>query len=318
MPDGAISQELENLPIFRDYVAANVERWYRYINGPRGREAKNGDVRLVVGCDKATSWGMATLSNMTQHNQLKFKPLDAQSSSSGSCGYTWEHSGTADVKVGPDQKEINELRTRSEDEDDSPTGGNFLNQCLFVRTLNITLGDEDWELLNRGIGVGVSPSSIAEHGTGTPRSPTYQNPLSESNGTQMSSSTSGGFGTQRGAGNGSAVESTSLGMTANRLTISVPPTATVSQGFEQGPICLHSTLYQSRHPSRILNETLLKKVGYFLLISKSLIIEPFSIDSDCKDGDHSRRRLVFVYSRGMPLSTHTVLQFSFPTTYLRI
>jgi hypothetical protein len=140
MPDGAISQDLENLPIFREYVAANVERWYRYINGPRGREAQNGDVRLVVGCDKATSWGMATLSKMTQHSQLKFKPLDAHSSSSGSCGYTWEYSGAADVKAGPDQKEINEMR---EDLDDSSTGHKLLNQCLFVRTLNVTLNDEE-------------------------------------------------------------------------------------------------------------------------------------------------------------------------------
>ena len=230
MPDGAISQDLENLPRFREYVTANVERWYRFINGPRGREAKNGDVRLVIGCDKATSWGMATLSKMTQQSQLKFKPLDVQSSSSGSCGYTWEYSGAADVKAGPDQNEINELR---EDLDDSSTGGKFLNQCLFVRTLNVTLNDEDWEILNRGIGVGYSPNSIAEHETGTPsRSPTNQNPSSESNGTQMSSLTSGGFGTRRGAGGGSAMEFTSLGITANRLTVSVPPTATVSMAFE--------------------------------------------------------------------------------------
>src|SRR6267378_3949648 len=45
MPDGAISQDLENIPRFREYAAANVRRWYKYINGLRGREAKNGDVR---------------------------------------------------------------------------------------------------------------------------------------------------------------------------------------------------------------------------------------------------------------------------------
>jgi len=106
MPDGAISQDLENLPIFREYVAANIKRWYKYINGPRGREAKNGDVHLVVGCDKVTSWGMAAVSNAAQHGQLKFKPLKARSRS---CGYTWE-TGRIDVKVGPDQKEIDELR----------------------------------------------------------------------------------------------------------------------------------------------------------------------------------------------------------------
>ncbi|KAF8956508.1 hypothetical protein BDZ97DRAFT_1616431, partial [Flammula alnicola] len=56
MPEGAISQDLENIPRFRAYAAKHVDNWYRFVNGPRGREAKNGDVRLVVGCDKTTSW----------------------------------------------------------------------------------------------------------------------------------------------------------------------------------------------------------------------------------------------------------------------
>ena len=282
MPNGAISQDLENLPIFREYVAANVEKWYRYINGPRGREANNGDVRLVVGCDKATCWGMATLSNMTQHSQLKFKPLDAQSSSSGSCGYTWEYSGTADVKVGPDQKEIDELRR--EDPDESSTGDHYLNQCLFVRTLNVTLSDDDWENLNRGMGVSYSPNSTTVHGTGSPpRSPKNQNPPSSG-----TSSTIGGFGTH-GRGNSFAMELTSPGITANRLTISMPPTAIVSGVFDKRLICFNSTFYQSCHPSRILNETLLKKVRHPYSIRKSLIliVEYFSIDSNCKDGDYS-------------------------------
>ena len=215
MPDGAVSQDLENLPRFREYVVANVERWYRYINGPRGREAKNGDVRLVVGCDKATSWGIATLTGMTQHSQLKFKPLDAQSSSSRSCGYTWEYSGTAEARAGPDREEIDELRREDPDSDD--TQDKYLNQCLFVRTLNATLNDGDWESLNHEIGIGCVSNSSTEHGTGN-RDPS-----------QPTSSISGNFGTQRRA-DGSA---TSPGTTTTRLTISVPPTATVSRMFEK-------------------------------------------------------------------------------------
>jgi len=80
MPNGAISQDLENISIFREYLSANIDKWYRYVNGPRGREAKNGDIRLVVGCDKATSWGMAAVSDMSQPSKLKFKPLDGQAS----------------------------------------------------------------------------------------------------------------------------------------------------------------------------------------------------------------------------------------------
>ena len=227
MPEGAISQDLENLPIFRQYVAANVKKWYRYINGPRGREAKNGDVRLVVGCDKATSWGMAALSNVTQHGQLKFKPLDSQSSNSSTCGYTWEYSGMVDVKVGPDQKEIDELR---EDPNDPHTRDKYLNQCLFVRTLNVVLNDKDWENLNQEINVGYTPDSVGEHETGIPFC-LPDNRGTQSAGTRTASPVTGGYGTQRSAGDSSSMDFTSLGISLERLTISVPPTATVSGEF---------------------------------------------------------------------------------------
>ena len=217
-------------------MAANVKRWYKYINGPRGREAKNGDVRLVVGCDKATSWGMASLSNVAQHSQLKFKPLAAQSSSSSGSGYAaWEYSGVGNVKVGPDQKEIDELRR--EDPNDSHPGDKYLNQCLFVRTLNVTLNDGDWENLNQGIGIGCTPNSVAEDQTGMPfRSP--GNRGTPSDGTPTTSPAAGGYGTQRSAGDSSSMEFTALGISSNHLAISLPPTSTVSGEFERGVTCM--------------------------------------------------------------------------------
>jgi len=236
MPEGAISQDLENLPIFREYMAANVEKWYKYINGPRGREAKNGDVRLVVGCDKATSWGMAALSNVAQHGQLKFKPLDTQSSSSSGSGYTWEYSGVGNVKVGPDQKEIDELRR--EDPNDSHTRDKYLNQCLFVRTLNLTLNDGDWENLNQGIGIGYTPNSAAEDQAGMGPFHSPGNRGAPSDGTRMTSPAAGGYGTQRSAGDISSVEFTALGITSDRLAISLPLTSTVSGEFERGVISM--------------------------------------------------------------------------------
>ena len=162
MPEGAISQDLEDIPRFREYAAANVETWYRYINETLEYGARNGDVRLVVGCDKATSWGLATLPNTSQHRQLKFKRLDAQSlGSPSSFGYSWECSGTAEVRIGPDQGE----ELRREDPDESAGRDTYLNQCLFVRTLNVTLNDDDWESLNHRISTAYSSSSISENGT---------------------------------------------------------------------------------------------------------------------------------------------------------
>ena len=107
------------------------------VNGPRGREAKNGEVRLVVGFDKATSWGIATFANQTQQNSclLKFGPSEGTAST-----YKWsEYSGVANVKAGPDPDKIDELRL-----DSDPPDIQFENQCLFVRTLNATLADDVW------------------------------------------------------------------------------------------------------------------------------------------------------------------------------
>ena len=138
MPRGARSEDLGNLATFREYAAANVANWYRYVNGPRGREAKNGDVRLVVGFDKTSSWGIATFANQSHQNncRLKFGLSEADSAST----YTWsENSGIADVRAGPDSEEIDELRI-----DSDPPDVLFENQCLFVRTLNVTLADDVW------------------------------------------------------------------------------------------------------------------------------------------------------------------------------
>ncbi len=35
---------------------------YQYVNGTLGREAPNGSIFIVTGCDKCPSWGMAAIS----------------------------------------------------------------------------------------------------------------------------------------------------------------------------------------------------------------------------------------------------------------
>jgi len=236
MPEGAISEDLENNPRFRKYAAANIHRWYKYINGPRGREAKNGDVRLVVGCDKATSWGMAALSDISQRTRLKFKPLDGPASDSQIRGYTWEHSGVAEVRVGPDQEETDELRR--EDPDDSTTRDKYLNQCLVVRTLNPRLNGDEWEKLNREIDVGCTPDSTT--GNESPSHlPSNGNPSSPN--TESTSSIIGNSGVQGHPGNSYAlVQFPFLDGSANHMFFPPPPSATVSRVFATGPVCFNS------------------------------------------------------------------------------
>ena len=138
MPDGAFQEELGNLSKFRDYVAVHAANWYKFVNGPRGREAQNGDVRVVVGCDKATSWGMATFANTSSAQQsnlcLRFRPL--QSQHNAGTAYAWEHSGAAEVRVGPEPEENEELG-------ENPTR-QLRNQCLFMRSLSVTLSNSMW------------------------------------------------------------------------------------------------------------------------------------------------------------------------------
>ena len=142
MPDGAFQEELGNLSKFRDYVAVHAASWYKFVNGPRGREAQNGDVRLVVGCDKSTSWGMATFANTSSAQRsnfrLKFRPLRGQQELQHNTGaaYAWEHSGVAEVRVGPELGENDELG-------ETPTC-QLRNQCLFMRALSVTLSDSEW------------------------------------------------------------------------------------------------------------------------------------------------------------------------------
>ena len=195
MPRGAKSEDLENLATFREYAAANVANWYRFVNGPRGREAKNGDVRLVVGFDKTSSWGIATFAKQSYQNQnscrLKFGPSEKDSAST----YTWlENSGIADVRAGPNPEESDELRI-----DSDPPDLQFENQCLFVRTMNVTLADDVWADIHSGSGsIPVDPRNSqyprVKNCSDSNRRPHSNDP---SNGSSFSPSQGAQSGTQR-------------------------------------------------------------------------------------------------------------------------
>jgi len=156
-PDGAQSQDLENITGFMKYLAENIESWYRFANGPRGREARNGDLRLVVGFDKTVSWGMAAFSNTSGASgvaqpsqcQFNFKPALEVEPEPSICKYTWEYSGLAEVRAGPASEEIAMLR---EEDANPPRSGKYTNQCIFVRTMNTKLGDERWNRLCEELG----------------------------------------------------------------------------------------------------------------------------------------------------------------------
>jgi len=135
MPQGVQAQDLANVSVFRRYLSGNAENWYRYVNNVRGREARNGDVRLVIGCDKTSSWGMATFANSSNRNiSFNFKPNGETQN------HIWDCSGIVEARAGPDRQETEMLTLQD------GKSGILMNQCLFVRTLNatfaMTLGED--------------------------------------------------------------------------------------------------------------------------------------------------------------------------------
>ena len=164
-PEGSITTDLQTARRFHAYADANVESWYRFVNGTRGMDAKNGELRLVLGCDKATSYGTAVISNITPQrtNYLKFQPSESTSSSAPL--YHWESSGLAEYRVGPDPTQVAVLR--EDDTSNVSIGGSYLNLCIFVRTLNLTLKDEILAAINREIEVAEKQQNKLGKNTGS-------------------------------------------------------------------------------------------------------------------------------------------------------
>ena len=140
MPDGASVEELSNISIFRDYIRKNAEAFYNYANNARGREISNGQLHVVYGSRKSSSWGISAFSNTSADSKLHLQFLPAAEGGRYNSSITWQHrlrSGMADVKVGPDDEEHEDLPV-SED------GRKLKNQCLFASTLSIRLSDSTW------------------------------------------------------------------------------------------------------------------------------------------------------------------------------
>lgn len=140
MPIGAISEDVMNEAIFKKYVRIHAEDWYRYINNIRGRDAKNGDLRLVTGYHKTSSWCIATFANSTANEKPFHLEFNHVSETNAGKVYKWKHSGTAEVRTGPGPQEIQDLRRGDPDHE----GRNYQNQALFARTISATLRENIW------------------------------------------------------------------------------------------------------------------------------------------------------------------------------
>ena len=129
MPSGATTQDLLNTQVVYDIITSNADAWYHHARVTRGRDVKNGDIRVVVGVDNVTSWGIATSAcNNDQTASYLFKHDQTQSSK-------WDCIGGSG-RAGPHTSDIRDLIQ----------GDNTVprNQCVFVRTINFTVSGEMW------------------------------------------------------------------------------------------------------------------------------------------------------------------------------
>ena len=144
MPQGAYHQDLRrNIGIIRDYAATNLASWYDYANIVHGLELSNSEILLVIGCDKTTSWGIATYSHsQSKHVEKEVTNLSFNVRSEAHSlypKYVWDADGMAkDLKVGPEDVD---LLVPPEDHPRMP----LRNQCTFIRSLNLALGDKEWK-----------------------------------------------------------------------------------------------------------------------------------------------------------------------------
>jgi hypothetical protein len=232
LPDGAIARDLGNVRRFRAYAAANIESWYRYVNGPRGCEAKNGEIRLVIGCDKATSWGMVAVANMTQHktHYLSYRSVGGGGAAAVSVPqYKWEYTGLGEARVGPGLQEIEDLNRN--DDSEMAVEGRHWNQCLFICTLNLTLSDDVFAAIDQELEAALVQESQQYRYKGDPSSATSHPPNSNSE----TDNTAAQPGTNSAAQIGSAFDSLELAtgsstipnLARERVTISTSPSAPV-------------------------------------------------------------------------------------------
>ncbi|KAJ7595131.1 hypothetical protein C8J56DRAFT_1124062 [Mycena floridula] len=115
LPDGASRITYRNLSRLKEFILENIQLWFGYANGARGRETSH--LCLVTGCDKSRSWGTAAFStsNSEQEVSLKFVAANLE----GGFSYTWNTVNSAAVRV-------------------SSIPCPFQNQTVFIRGFNLT------------------------------------------------------------------------------------------------------------------------------------------------------------------------------------
>lgn len=115
LPDGGSRTNLRRLQVFRDYALKNAQRWYAFVNGTLGRMVESGELYLVTGVDKSSSWSVAALENNSEGRGLSLTLKAAQAGSgSAACAWEWESSSSfanSGPRRGPEEQSWTDNQT---------------------------------------------------------------------------------------------------------------------------------------------------------------------------------------------------------------
>jgi hypothetical protein len=130
LPHGADRNEKKAYGEYRDYIIEHAQSWYKYLNVDRKREARNGSLYLVTGCDKGRSWGLAA-GSPEEERELEFSigvGSVAGLPASGDVGFhaSWRNTDGVESRHYPTSiKDVNEDK----------------NQCVFARGFVIGINE---------------------------------------------------------------------------------------------------------------------------------------------------------------------------------
>ncbi|SJL17933.1 uncharacterized protein ARMOST_21503 [Armillaria ostoyae] len=130
LPQSATKYDFLNKSLIKEYSYMHGASWYHYVNSSQylGREAANGSLYVVTGCDKTTSWGIAAVTKPANTRSLSLR-FTGTGVGGGEIrlGQGWSSGFTADTRVYPLQSIA------------YPYSPNLENQCVFSRGFTISL-----------------------------------------------------------------------------------------------------------------------------------------------------------------------------------
>ncbi|KAF8145794.1 caspase domain-containing protein [Mycena galopus ATCC 62051] len=155
LPDGASRTDLRRNKKFRDYALKHALFWYAFVNGDLERIVDNGDLYLVTGIDKTSSWSLAAVENHSEGREMSLKLKAAQvGSAATSCAWEWE-SASSFADSGP--------RPLPEDDD------RIENQTVFLRGFKVAISFSRLKKSVKAISIVDSkPSDILSKPGGSP------------------------------------------------------------------------------------------------------------------------------------------------------